>query len=205
MTKTKQKVKHTRRSITAKEFVLIAKAFSNKCVYCGTKNSPFELDHIVPKSCGGSCSVANLCLSCKDCNRKKSYKRLPHRLEAPLLKVAKENYMTITNQLKDTTFMTLGDAARLTGISKPTISKAISAGRITANKVDGVFQIAKEELTKAYQPLSRVSNFEPMVSNFEPMEPQFKDDVSIAHKEIARLNRIIDALIEKVNPHDSST
>jgi excisionase family DNA binding protein len=198
MIKTKQKVNPTRRSITTKEFVLIAKAFSNKCVYCGTKDSPFELDHIVPKSCGGSCSVANLCLSCKDCNRKKSYKRLPYRLEIPLLNVAKENYVTITNQLKDNTLMTLGDAARLTGISKPTISKAISNGRISANKVDGVFQIAKEELTKAYQPLSRVSNF-------EPMEPQFKDDVSIAHKEIARLNRIIDALIEKVNPHDSST
>ena len=123
---------------------------------------------------------------------------MPYRLEIPLLNVAKENYVKITNQLKDNTLMTLGDAARLTGISKPTISKAISNGRISANKVDGVFQIAKEELTKAFQPLSRVSNF-------EPMEPQFKDDVSIAHKEIARLNRIIDALIEKVNPHDSST
>jgi excisionase family DNA binding protein len=46
---------------------------------------------------------------------------------------------------------TLGDAARATGKSKPTIAKAIKAGRISATKTeDGSYQIDPSELHRVY-------------------------------------------------------
>ena len=48
---------------------------------------------------------------------------------------------------------TLGDAAKATGKSKATISKAIKNGRISATKDDaGVFQIDPAELHRVYPP-----------------------------------------------------
>lgn len=48
---------------------------------------------------------------------------------------------------------TLGEAAKATGKSKATISKAIKSGRISAIKDEtGTFQIAPSELHRVYQP-----------------------------------------------------
>ena len=48
---------------------------------------------------------------------------------------------------------TLGDAAKATGKSKATISKAIKSGRISATKQEtGVFQIDPAELHRVYPP-----------------------------------------------------
>lgn len=44
------------------------------CVYCGVKDVPLEIEHIVPKSRGGSNRVSNLTLACQDCNQKKGTK-----------------------------------------------------------------------------------------------------------------------------------
>lgn len=41
--------------------------FEHTCAYCGRINVAFELDHIWPRSRGGSDSVSNLALSCHDC------------------------------------------------------------------------------------------------------------------------------------------
>jgi 5-methylcytosine-specific restriction endonuclease McrA len=48
--------------------------YQRTCIYCGKKNVPLEVEHIVPKSRGGTDSVTNLTLSCKDCNKKKGDK-----------------------------------------------------------------------------------------------------------------------------------
>ncbi len=45
--------------------------FNRTCVYCGTKEGTFNLDHFHPKSKGGSDKVSNLVLSCVPCNQKK--------------------------------------------------------------------------------------------------------------------------------------
>lgn len=45
--------------------------FNRTCVYCGTKDATFNLDHFYPKSRGGSDKVSNLVLSCAECNQKK--------------------------------------------------------------------------------------------------------------------------------------
>jgi 5-methylcytosine-specific restriction endonuclease McrA len=41
------------------------------CVYCGKGEVPFEIDHIRPRSRGGSDRLANLCLACHECNQAK--------------------------------------------------------------------------------------------------------------------------------------
>ena len=45
--------------------------FGRKCVYCGIKDVPLEIEHIVSKSRGGSNRVSNLTLACHSCNQKK--------------------------------------------------------------------------------------------------------------------------------------
>lgn len=42
-----------------------------KCFYCGKAVSDFEVEHMLPKSRGGSNRIDNLTLSCHDCNQKK--------------------------------------------------------------------------------------------------------------------------------------
>ncbi len=48
--------------------------FNYTCVYCGAKEVPFNLDHVHPKSKGGSNRVSNLVLSCIPCNQAKADK-----------------------------------------------------------------------------------------------------------------------------------
>ena len=44
---------------------------NRKCFYCGKTVSDFEVEHMLPKSRGGSNRIDNLTLSCHDCNQKK--------------------------------------------------------------------------------------------------------------------------------------
>jgi len=41
------------------------------CAYCGKKDVPLEIDHIHPRSKGGSDRISNLTLACRPCNEKK--------------------------------------------------------------------------------------------------------------------------------------
>lgn len=41
------------------------------CAYCGATSGPFEIDHIIPWSRGGTHDRENLALACKPCNRSK--------------------------------------------------------------------------------------------------------------------------------------
>jgi 5-methylcytosine-specific restriction endonuclease McrA len=42
--------------------------WGRKCAYCGAKDTPLEIEHIVPKTRGGSNRVSNLTLACHLCN-----------------------------------------------------------------------------------------------------------------------------------------
>lgn len=48
--------------------------WGHRCAYCGAENVPLEVEHIVPKSRGGSDRVSNLTISCRDCNLAKGNK-----------------------------------------------------------------------------------------------------------------------------------
>ena len=48
--------------------------YNRTCQYCSARGIPLEVEHIVPKSKGGSNRVSNLTLSCRKCNEKKGNK-----------------------------------------------------------------------------------------------------------------------------------
>jgi len=45
--------------------------WGRKCAYCGKKDVPLEIEHIVPRSRGGSDRVSNLTIACHECNQTK--------------------------------------------------------------------------------------------------------------------------------------
>jgi len=66
---------------------------NHKCVYCGRGDLPFTIDHIIPKSKGGSDSWDNLVTACLTCNNKKG-DRTPEEASMQLnVKPHKPNYI----------------------------------------------------------------------------------------------------------------
>ena len=45
--------------------------WNRQCAYCGKKDVPLQIEHMHPKSRGGSDSITNLTLACQPCNQKK--------------------------------------------------------------------------------------------------------------------------------------
>nr|WP_297153488.1 RNA-guided endonuclease IscB [Thermogemmatispora sp.] len=45
--------------------------WGRRCVYCGAENVPLEIEHIIPKSRGGTDRVSNLTVACRACNQAK--------------------------------------------------------------------------------------------------------------------------------------
>lgn len=69
--------------------------WGRQCAYCKKKNIPLQIEHIYPRSKGGSDRVSNLTLACEKCNQKKGnkdvsefLKRKPERFKS-ILAVAK--------------------------------------------------------------------------------------------------------------------
>lgn len=48
--------------------------YEHRCAYCGNRSVALEIDHIHPRSRGGSNRVSNLCIACHDCNQAKGEK-----------------------------------------------------------------------------------------------------------------------------------
>lgn len=77
---------------------LLAK-WGRRCAYCGAGGVPLELDHIVPRSRGGSDRVSNLALACRPCNQAKGnrtagefgHPEVQARAKAPLRDAAAVN------------------------------------------------------------------------------------------------------------------
>ena len=46
--------------------------WQRRCAYCGKTDIPLEVEHIVPKSRGGSNRVSSLTLACHQCNERKA-------------------------------------------------------------------------------------------------------------------------------------
>jgi len=72
---------------------LLAK-FEHTCIYCDAKDVPLNIEHIHPKSKGGSNRISNLAIACVSCNEKKAaldisvfLARDPKRLERILAQI----------------------------------------------------------------------------------------------------------------------
>jgi hypothetical protein len=46
--------------------------WDRKCAYCDAENVPLEIDHIHPRSKGGSDRVSNFIIACRSCNQRKA-------------------------------------------------------------------------------------------------------------------------------------
>ncbi|QUV85921.1 RNA-guided endonuclease IscB [Chloracidobacterium aggregatum] len=57
------------RTYEVREYLL--EKWKRKCAYCDTQDVPLEIDHIHPRSKGGSHRVSNLVIACRTCNQKK--------------------------------------------------------------------------------------------------------------------------------------
>lgn len=53
-----------------KEYLLLK--WQHQCVYCSTTNTRLEIDHVHPRSKGGSNRVSNLVIACRACNEAKA-------------------------------------------------------------------------------------------------------------------------------------
>lgn len=78
--------------------------FNRRCVYCGAKNVPLQIEHIHPRSAGGTNRVSNLALACEKCNRAKG--NLP-------VEVFLKNRPALLQQIKARAKAPLKDAAAI--------------------------------------------------------------------------------------------
>lgn len=95
-----------------REYVL--EKWGRKCAYCGAKNIPLQLEHLIPRSRGGSNRVSNLTLACEACNMAKGNRTAAEFGYPELLDQAKQS-------LKDAaavnaTRSALGQALQATGL-----------------------------------------------------------------------------------------
>lgn len=84
----------------------IYKRDGNECVYCGSKKQ-LTIDHIIPKSRGGSNDWTNLATCCFKCNVKKANRtpeeanmRLQKEPYVPQILVENSNLLQIWNEFK---------------------------------------------------------------------------------------------------------
>jgi len=86
--------------------------WGRKCAYCGKENVPLEIEHLIPKSRGGSDRVSNLTIACHECNQKKgnmtaeefNHPEIQTQAKKPLKDAAMLNTTrwTLYNNLKET-------------------------------------------------------------------------------------------------------
>lgn len=70
--------------------------WNRQCAYCGAKKVPMQIEHIHPRSKGGTNRISNLALACDCCNKKKGAQDIrvflakdPKRLERILAQIKK--------------------------------------------------------------------------------------------------------------------
>jgi hypothetical protein len=86
-----------------REYLLLK--FNRRCAYCGATDTRLEVEHVIPKSIGGSDRVGNLTLACHPCNLAKGnhdvkdflsgkpdiLKRVLYQIKKPLASAAAVN------------------------------------------------------------------------------------------------------------------
>jgi 5-methylcytosine-specific restriction endonuclease McrA len=108
--------------------------WSHQCAYCGKKDVPLQVEHIQPRSRGGTDRVSNLAIACEPCNTRKG-----NRPIADFLKDQPERLSKITRQagapLKDAAAVNASRWAllgRLKGLDYPI--ECGSGGRTKFNR-----------------------------------------------------------------------
>jgi len=134
--------------------------FNHTCVYCGKKDYEnhglrFEIDHVIPRSKGGSDKVSNLVYACEPCNKKKNTMSATEFGYPEIAKLAKASMKgaAATNSIRWRLFNCLKDIgleietgsggrtkfnrARL-GLPKSHCIDAVCVGASTPDKIDSL-------------------------------------------------------------------
>ena len=86
-----RKVPYKRIMLTRKNVIL---RDDNRCQYCGTSKGPMTVDHVIPKTMGGTDSWSNLVCACSRCNNKKG-DRTPEQVGLKLIRrPSRPSYIT---------------------------------------------------------------------------------------------------------------
>jgi hypothetical protein len=127
--------------------------YNRQCCYCKAQNLPLQVEHIVPKSRGGSNRITNLCLACEKCNLKKGiqtaaefgFPELHAKAKLPLKDAAAVNSTrwALLNTLKCNGFEVEAGSGGLTkfnrmrrGLPKTHWLDAACVGQSTPGKLD---------------------------------------------------------------------
>jgi len=89
--------------------------WGRKCAYCGKTGVSLQVEHIIPKSNGGTNKISNLTLACESCNQKKGANTVQEFLKgkpAVLKKILAQTNETLkdaasVNAMKDKLFLAL--------------------------------------------------------------------------------------------------
>ena len=103
--------------------------WGRKCAYCGTEGVPLAIEHLIPRSRGGSHRVSNLTLACTPCNQHKGsrtaaefgHPELQAKANAPLQDAAAVNSIRYAT----------GDVIRAVGL----LTTFWSGGRTQRNRI----------------------------------------------------------------------
>ena len=130
----------------AREYLL--EKWNRKCAYCGNKDVPLEIEHIKPKSKGGSDRISNLTLACRACNEKKGNKPVEEFLKGKP-DVLKRILAQSKAPLKDAaavnaTRWALFNRLKVIGLSSEILSVEVGSGGLTK------FNRVKRDLPKAH-------------------------------------------------------
>ena len=100
------------RGYEVREYLL--EKWGRNCVYCGVMGVPLQVEHINPRSRGGTNRISNLAFSCRDCNIEKGtmtaeefgYPKIQEQARRPLRDAAAVNITRkeIGERLRDTGF-----------------------------------------------------------------------------------------------------
>lgn len=70
------KTAYQKRGISASKRTRIWCRDLHECQYCGARDKPLTIDHVIPESRGGTDDDSNLVTACKSCNSSKGTKTL---------------------------------------------------------------------------------------------------------------------------------
>ncbi len=101
--------------------------WGRNCVYCERNNQPLEVEHILPKSKGGSDRFSNLTLSCTSCNQDKGNKLIEEYLA---------DNQTLLQKIKSKQKTSLRDAAAVNS-TRNAIVKSVSSFGLPIRTGDG--------------------------------------------------------------------
>lgn len=114
--------------------------WNRQCAYCGVKDIPLQIEHILCRAKGGSDSITNLTLSCEKCNQKKGTKDIRDFLKkdfARLEKILKQVKQPLADAAAvNTTRFALLNTLKSTGLPVETGSGGLTKFNRTQQRLE---------------------------------------------------------------------